>query len=57
MNARYVGRWLTPKYSGEANTGPATYHKQARRYKNNDAARGKRGRPLEEEVKLYNLAK
>ena len=50
MNARYVGRWLTPKYSGEANTGPATYHKQARRYKNKDAARGKRGRPSAEEV-------
>ena len=43
------------KYSGEANMIPATQQNQAAIDKSKDDTRGKRGRPLVEEVQLSNL--
>ena len=45
------------KCAVRTNMKPATHQNQYKRYNIKDAARGKRGRPLEEEVKLYNFAK
>ena len=50
-----MGRWITPKYSGEANMRPTKHHNQAVRYKNKDSARSKWGRPLSEKVQLSNF--